>query len=306
MDKILEHHFRIDIAERVGVNAAIIYNSIVWWCSTNKDAGKHYYDEHWWMYHPRSAWVKSFPYLSDKNIQTAIEKLIEAGLIIKGNYNTDKFDRTNWYALADESPLTISGQSTTPKCLEDSVSPLTTSGQSIDHQRSINIVNDNIVNESLVKNKKNSACAHTREGVVADIIENNRAWVENQIKAGIEPDDIPALLDFAYDHYINTKGEEPGRQQLMNEAFYQLRYFKEHMRRERLRAMPYDERKNELWQQLRQLMPKYGKDLVTRFYAYQIKLKDGLMNAEQSPDFDPDAALTQWKLNDEQRQRTAL
>ena len=67
--------------------------------------------------------------------------------------------------------------------------------------------------------------------------------------------------------------------------------------------MPYAERQNELWQQLRQLMPKYGKDLVTRFYAYQIKIKDGLMNSEQSPDFDPDALLTQWKLNDEQRNK---
>lgn len=293
------HSFDTDIAAQVGINGAVIYEAIKWWCFMHKVNGTNHYDDNWWVFNSRRAWCESFPYLSDKNIQTALTKLFDAGLILKGNYNTEKFDRTNWYAIADKDSL-VSGDSKL-------VSRLTSSGQCIDQKRSTNTITSTNITSTSKESKKNSACAHTREGVVADIIENNTAWVENQIKAGVEPDDIPALLGYAYDYHINTKGEEPSRQQLMSDAFYQLRNFKEHMRRERLRAIPYDERKNELWQQLRQLMPKYGKDLVTRFYAYQIKLKDGLMNAEQSPDFDPDAALTQWKLNDERNNKhTAL
>ena len=285
------HSFNTDIAVQVGVNGAVIYETIKWWCFRHKVIGTNHYDDNWWVFNSRRAWCELFPYLSEQNIKTALNKLVNAGLILKGNYNTEKFDRTNWYAIADKTSLVASNQS------------LVKINQCIGENQPTNTITSTNITSTSIESKKNSACAHTREGVVADIIENNRAWVENQIKAGVEPDDIPALLDFAYDHYVNTKGEEPSRQQLMSDAFYQLRNFKEHMRRERLRAMPYDERKNELWQQLRQLMPKYGKDLVTRFYAYQIKLKDGLMNAEQSPNFDPDAALTQWKLNDERNNK---
>lgn len=289
------HSFDTDIATQVGVNGAVIYEAIKWWCAKHKVDGTNHYDGNWWVFNSRRAWCELFPYLSDKNIQTALTKLFDAGLILKGNYNTEKFDRTNWYAIADKDSL-VSGDSKL-------VSRLTSSGQCIDQNRPTNTITSTNITSTSIENKKNSACAHTREGVVADIIENNRAWVENQIKAGVEPDDIPALLDFAYDHYVNTKGEEPGRQQLMNEAFYQLRYFKEHMRRERLRAIPYKDRKKALWQQLRELMPKYGEELVTRFYAYQIKIKEGLMNSEQSPGFDPDTELTQWKLNDERNNK---
>lgn len=290
------HSFDTDIAAQVGVNGAVIYEAIKWWCVKHKVDGTNHYDDNWWVFNSRRAWCELFPYLSDKNIRTALGKLIDAGLIIKGNYSKGKLDRTNWYAIADKDSL-IAGEL-------KSANALAAIGQSTGQKRPTNTINSTNITSTIKEEKK---IARAREEVINEIIAENTPWVENQIKAGIDPDDIPALLNFAYDHYINTKGEEPARQQLMNEAFYQLRYFKEHMRRERLRAMPYDERKNELWQQLRQLMPKYGKDLVTRFYAYQIKIKDGLMNSEQSPDFDPDALLTQWKLNDEQnKQRTAL
>lgn len=300
----MEIIFKTEVGKLVGTEAALVFSEIVRWVHANRACGKNFHDGKYWTYNTRKNWVPYFEnYFTERQVKLCLDKLKAAGLIERGEYNKSPTDRTSWYTLTDLG-WSLSGfeSRVDTRCPVERTSDVQSSGHQMSSQT--NIVNYTTIEH--IESKKNSACAHTREGVVADIIENNRAWVENQIKAGIEPDDIPALLDFAYDHYVNTKGEEPGRQQLMNEAFYQLRYFKEHMRRERLRAMPYDERKNELWQQLRQLMPKYGKDLVTRFYAYQIKLKDGLMNAEQSPDFDPDAALTQWKLNDEQRQRTAL
>ena len=156
-------------------------------------------------------------------------------------------------------------------------------------------------------NKKN---ARAREEIIADIIENNTSWVENQIKAGIEPDDIPALLDFAYDHYINTKGEEPARQQLMNEAFYQVRDFKEHKRIQAIKAIPTEQRKIDFWQQSQQYVDKFPKKLRDDFVLFYTKpsSKDPeLMIFEQWPNFDLLTQLKQFKLNDEQRnQRPAL
>lgn len=284
------HSFDTDIATQVGVNGAVIYEAIKWWCAKHKVDGTNHYDGNWWVYNSIDAWKQLFPYLSMQNIRTALDKLLEAELIVKGHYGG--MNRTSWYAIADISHLLIP------------TNAFVKINQCICENQPTNTITSTNITSTSIESKKNSACAHTREGVVADIIENNTAWVENQIKAGVEPDDIPALLGYAYDYLLNT-GDEPNSKAVVRCAFFRLREFKEHMRRERLRAMPYEERKNELWQQLRQLMPKYGKDLVTRFYAYQIKLKDGLMNAEQSPDFDPDAALTQWKLNDERNNKHA-
>lgn len=282
------HSLDTDIACKVGANAALIYEAIKWWCAKHKVDGTNHYDGNWWVYNSIDAWKQLFPYLSMQNIRTALDKLLEAELILKGHYGG--MNRTSWYAIADISHLLIPTNAFVRinKCI-------------CENQPTNTITSTNITSTS-IESKKNSACAHTREGFVADIIENNRAWVENQIKAGIDPDDIPALLGYAYDHLVNT-GDEPNSKAVMRCAFFKLRDFKEHRRRERLRAIPYKDRKKALWQQLRELMPKYGEELVTRFYAYQIKIKDGLMNSEQSPGFDPDTELTQWKLNDEQRNK---
>ncbi len=284
------HSFNTDIAVQVGVNGAVIYEAIKWWCVKHKVDGTNHYDGNWWVFNSRRAWCELFPYLSEQNIKTALNKLVNAGLILKGNYNTEKFDRTNWYAIADKTSLVASNQS------------LVNFNQCIGENQPTNTITSTNITSTIKEEKK---IARAREEIIADIIENNRAWVENQIKSGIEPDDIPALLGYAYDHLVNT-GDEPNSKAVMRCAFFKLRDFKEHKRREQLRAIPYKDRKKALWQQLRNLMPKYGEELVTRFYAYQIKERDGLMNSEQSPDFDPDTELTQWKLNDEKRQRTAL
>lgn len=36
-----------------------------------------------------------------KQIRTALDKLVDAGLIVKGNFSKDRFKRENWYALGD-------------------------------------------------------------------------------------------------------------------------------------------------------------------------------------------------------------
>ncbi|MBR1725312.1 MAG: helix-turn-helix domain-containing protein [Muribaculaceae bacterium] len=241
-----------------------------------------------------NAYIAHFLNTSEKNASKLLNSLIKKGYVVMTRFDGRKrFISSTLETVVGSIPQS-DGFSIHQKVESDSTKKATIL---------VNEYNSNEFNS--IESKKNSACAHTREGVVADIIENNTSWVENQIKTGIDPDDIPALLSYAYDHLVNT-GDEPNSKAVVRCAFFKLRDFKEHRRRERLRSMPYNERKKALWQQLRELMPKYGEELVTRFYAYQIKIKDGLMNSEQSPDFDPDTELTQWKLNDEKRQRPAL
>ncbi len=101
----MEHSFNIFIAKKYGINCAIILKNLFYWCQKNKANNKHFYENTFWTYNSISAFSELFPYLSEKQIRLALEKLIDNALILKGNYNTSSYDRTSWYAL------TIKGES---------------------------------------------------------------------------------------------------------------------------------------------------------------------------------------------------
>lgn len=90
--------FDTDVAKDVGVVPAVIYQNIKYWCEKNRTNGKNEYEGLWWTYNSVKAFCEQFPYLTKNQINTALEKLIEAGYIKKGCYNKVGFDRTAWYA----------------------------------------------------------------------------------------------------------------------------------------------------------------------------------------------------------------
>ena len=57
------HTFDSEIAEKYGVNCAILLQFIFFWCEKNKANGKHFYDGHYWTYNSRKALQSLFPYL---------------------------------------------------------------------------------------------------------------------------------------------------------------------------------------------------------------------------------------------------
>lgn len=95
------HMFDVDVAKQYGVNAAILLQYIFFWCEKNKANGKHLYDGYVWSYNSLSAFQELFPYLSVYQIRTALSKLEDDKLIIKGDYNKKGFDKTNWYAVTE-------------------------------------------------------------------------------------------------------------------------------------------------------------------------------------------------------------
>ena len=96
------HFFDTDIAKKYGVNAAVILQNLAYWCAHNEANGTNYHDGRYWTYNSQKAFEVLFPYLTAKQIRTAIDKLIENGLIITGNYNQYAYDRTLWYALTEK------------------------------------------------------------------------------------------------------------------------------------------------------------------------------------------------------------
>lgn len=112
----MEHSFDIDIAMRFGIPCAIILRHIYFWVEKNRANEKHFYDGQYWTYNSVKAFEEQFPYLSDKQIRTALSKLEEEGLIVVGNYNQSSYDRTKWYAVTDKGfAILLKGQMHLPK-----------------------------------------------------------------------------------------------------------------------------------------------------------------------------------------------
>lgn len=95
----MEHHFNVEIAKDYGIEEAILLNNFHFWIAKNMANGMHYHDGLCWFYNSKKAFVELFPYMNETKIFRAIKKLEERGLVVKGNYNTNKWDKTNWYAF---------------------------------------------------------------------------------------------------------------------------------------------------------------------------------------------------------------
>ena len=106
------HSFDPEIAGRVGLNAAVIFQNITFWIEKNQANRRNLRDGRYWTYNSISAFGQLFPYLSEKQIRTALEKLVSAELIIKGNFSDDRYDRTCWYALGNSEPPPLNWSTT--------------------------------------------------------------------------------------------------------------------------------------------------------------------------------------------------
>lgn len=93
------HFFCVEEAERYGIKEAILLANIRHWLDKNKANKTNIQDGRVWTYNSRSAFAELFPYMSEKQIRIALNKLIEAGILLTGNYNKSAYDRTLWYSI---------------------------------------------------------------------------------------------------------------------------------------------------------------------------------------------------------------
>lgn len=95
----MEHYFNVDIAREYGIEEAILLHHFYYWIAKNAVNGKHLYDGLYWTYNTKRAYSEFFPYMNETKISRVIKHLEEEGVIVKGNYNSDKWDKTNWYGI---------------------------------------------------------------------------------------------------------------------------------------------------------------------------------------------------------------
>lgn len=98
----MNHSFDVDVASEYGVNAAIIFNNISFLCKHNEANGINFRDGKYWTYNSRKAYCTVYPYLTEKQIRTALERLVEGGMLETGNFNEFAYDRTLWYTVTEK------------------------------------------------------------------------------------------------------------------------------------------------------------------------------------------------------------
>lgn len=93
--------FDPEIAKDIGVEEAIMYSNIEFWCEHNRANNTNFRDGNYWMYNTIDAFVQLFPFWTIKQIRRILNNLENEGFIKTGNYNTVKFDQTIWYSIRD-------------------------------------------------------------------------------------------------------------------------------------------------------------------------------------------------------------
>lgn len=75
---------------------AAILQQIHYWTQKNMNIR----DGYSWVYNTTAEWQKQFSWIkSDKTMRTKLKSLENKGLLVTGNYNKAKFDRTKWYRI---------------------------------------------------------------------------------------------------------------------------------------------------------------------------------------------------------------
>lgn len=103
----MNYSFNVTIANRVGVEKAVLIENIAFWIKKNMANRKNFYDGKYWTYNSSKAFHELFPFWNAKKIQRMLKSLEDEGILLSGNYNKSKYDQTKWYTINDDSIMDI-------------------------------------------------------------------------------------------------------------------------------------------------------------------------------------------------------
>ena len=102
-NKTQMHHFDVEDAMKYGVEKAVVLSNIRFWLNNNKnkDLSTVKHDGYYWMYNTAKDMRNVLPYFTQSKVQRLLKQLEDDGVLIVGNYNKVKYDRTKWYTLSE-------------------------------------------------------------------------------------------------------------------------------------------------------------------------------------------------------------
>ena len=89
------------LAARVGLYPAILLLKVRAWTRTNERKGQQQKGGRYWMYNSITSWHEQIPYVSEKQIRTAMNYLRSNGYLLAEKKYKHKWNQTLHYALSD-------------------------------------------------------------------------------------------------------------------------------------------------------------------------------------------------------------
>jgi hypothetical protein len=102
-----KHYYcSVEHTKQFGIIKAALIGRILFWCDYNKKnkIKDRYYDGYWWSGYMTADEFSEQTGIVKKTIRTNLKQLIDMKILIIGNYNKFKMDKTRWYRV-DESFL---------------------------------------------------------------------------------------------------------------------------------------------------------------------------------------------------------
>ncbi|WP_051273724.1 hypothetical protein [Desulfotruncus alcoholivorax] len=88
------------LAVKIGLNKAIVIQQVHYWIEINKKKKKHYINGRYWTYNTLQEWHENnFEFWSLDTVKRTFTELENKGILLVGNFNQDRRDRTKWYTI---------------------------------------------------------------------------------------------------------------------------------------------------------------------------------------------------------------
>lgn len=97
--------------EKYGSIRAIILGLIKSWCSTNEKSKRHFHEDFYWSGYIKEQTIAEQTGLPYSTVRKNLKWLIDNNIVVKGNFNKRKNDKTGWYRTMTTIPI---GQSSLP------------------------------------------------------------------------------------------------------------------------------------------------------------------------------------------------
>lgn len=100
---IMTHNFNTTLAERYGIEAAILIEHIYWWIHKNdcEEVEEMIHEGKVWCRSTAKGFAKYIPYMKPDKIWRVLRKL-EGHVLVVGNFNKKALNQTLWYTFTDE------------------------------------------------------------------------------------------------------------------------------------------------------------------------------------------------------------
>ena len=96
----MNHSFNVEIAEKYGIEKAVLLENFYFWIKKNKANNKNLYEGRYYTYNTAEAFAELFPYIKERRIAQLLREMEnEDNLLLSGQFFN--YDRTKSYTLTD-------------------------------------------------------------------------------------------------------------------------------------------------------------------------------------------------------------